>query len=167
MLFRFGLSAGGGSATSQIVAVGLFGEVGRQWGLSFGVVDRIAVSPTYMNGANPDSTQAGPHWSMAGGARGPLIPLRWHFSPFYLRVEDPGLPVLVARRLYGVQIAAGPEARAASLGVVSLVRVDVPDDAISLIDYNSEMPMAARVRVWRAGPHDDLSSMPSLQEISP
>ena len=167
VLFRYSPPEGDAPATNQVVAVGALGEAGRQWGMSLGVVERITVSPAYMRGTEREEAQQRPQWSMLLGGLVSPAPRRWTFSPVYLRVDEIGVPALVVRRLYGAQIVAGPEVRAASLGVVSLARVDVPDDAIALIDYDSRVPMAARFRVWRVGPDHELPPLHVLQEITP
>ncbi len=153
----------GAAPTSQVLAIGILAEGGRQWGVSLGVMERIAVSPVYMQGTDIEEPQRRPQWSALGAAVLPAV-RHWMFSPVYLRVEEIGTPVLVARRLFGAQIVAGPEARAASLGVVSLAHVDVPDDAFSQIHFDSRAPMATRVRVWRAGPDHELPPVHLFEE---
>jgi hypothetical protein len=120
VLFRYTPSQEDKPAINQVVALGVLGEGGRQWGLSLGVVERTTVSPQFIGGTEPGATPDSPRWST------PLNPLRspaagrWHLSPFYLRVHGVQPPGLLARRLYGFQLVAGPEARAASLGEVTM-----------------------------------------------
>lgn len=167
VLFRFSPPEGDAPAINQVISIGIFGEAGRQWGISLGVVERLTVSPVYMRGTDPEEPLRQAHWSMLLGGLVSPAPRRWNFSPLYLRVDEVGTPALVTRRLYGAQIVAGPEERAASLGVVSLARVDVPEDAIAVIDYDSRAPMAARLRVWRVGADHELPPLHVIQEIKP
>jgi hypothetical protein len=88
-------------------------------------------------------------------------------SPIYLRVEGVQPLRLLARRLYGFQLAFGPEARAASVGMVSLIRVEVPNDAIALIRFESHAPLAARFSVWRTHPDRDLPLTDILEGLNP
>jgi hypothetical protein len=167
VLFRYTPSQEDKPAINQVVALGVLGEGGRQWGLSLGVVERTTVSPQFIGGTEPGATPDSPRWST------PLNPLRspaagrWHLSPFYLRVDGVQPPGLLARRLYGLQLLAGPEARAASFGMMSLMRIEVPDDAIALVRFDPNAPLTARFSVWRSRPDHELPLTDILEEMSP
>jgi hypothetical protein len=67
--FRYNAPAADRPATSQVVAIGLLGEIGRQLGISLGVIDRIAVSPRDRTFPAGDDPRPMPTWST------PLSPL--------------------------------------------------------------------------------------------
>jgi hypothetical protein len=165
VLFRYSAPADDGPATSQVVAIGVLGEIGRQVGISLGVIDRIAVSPRDRSSPDAGDPGASAAWST------PLSPLpapgpgRWNASLVYQRVTGAGEPALVVRNLYGVQLVTGPEARAASLGVVSTTRVQLPEDAIAVLHYDARAPLAARFSVWRAGADGVVPAAEILKEV--
>ena len=165
LLIRFSPPEGDAPAVKQVLGLGLMGEGGHQWGFSVGVVERIAVWPAYGPGSKPEASHR-PPWSMLLAGRVAPASRRWHFSPFYARVGSSEPPVLVTRRLWGAQVVAGPEATAASLGIVSVTRVDVPDDAVSLVHYDARAPLAARFRVWRAGSNQELPPLHLIEEAT-
>ena len=167
VLFRYSPSLEDRPAISQVVAMGVFGEGGRQWGLSLGVVARITISPRLLDGTEPVATPNSPRWSTPLNPLGSPVPGRWNFSPFYLRVDRVQLPGLVARRLYGLQLVAGPEIHAVSLGMTSLMRVEVPNDAIALVRFDAHAPLAARFSMWRTRPDYNLPLTEILEEMSP
>ena len=167
VLYRYSPPLEDKPAISQVVAIGVLGESGRQWGLSFGVVERTTVSPQLLGGTDPGTSMNSPRWSTPLNPLGSPVPYRWHLSPFYLCVEGVQPLGLLARRLSGFQLASGPEVRAASLGIVSLIRIEVPTDAISLIRFDAHAPLATRFSVWRAHPDRDLPLTNILEGLNP
>jgi hypothetical protein len=141
VLFRY---SDDGTAVHQVRALGLFAEAGRQWALTLGFVDRVAVSA---HGADADAP-APVRWTAAGV--GALAPARWHLSPFYLRGDDVAAPHLVFRQMFGAQIGAGDEVNAVSLGVIARAHVTPPDDAAVVVHFRSGDPLATRLTIWNA-----------------
>ena len=71
----------------------------------------------------------------------------------------------MTRRLHGLQLLAGQETNAASLGMVSSTRVDVPDNVVAFIDYDARSPMSARFSVWRTEVDEALPLTEILKEV--
>jgi hypothetical protein len=116
VLFRYSPPLEDRPAISQVTAIGVFGEAGRQWGLSLGVVARTTISPRLIGSTESGATPNSPRWSTPLNPLGAPVPGRWNFSLLYLRVDGMQPPGPLARQLYGLQLVAGPEVRAASLG---------------------------------------------------
>ena len=165
VLFRYSAPADDLPATSQVVAIGILGEIGRQLGISLGVIDRIAVSPRDRTSPGADDPGPTPAWSTPLSPLPSPTPGRWNASFLYLRVTGAGEPALVVRNLYGVQLVAGAEARAASLGVVSTTRVRLPEDAIAVLHFDARAPLATRFSVWRAGADGVVPAAEILKEV--
>jgi hypothetical protein len=169
VLFRYSAPADDRPGTTQVVAIGILGEIGRQLGLSLGVVDRIAVSAHDRSRPDTDDPGPAPTWSTPLSPLPPPAPDRWNASLLYLRVTGrvtgAAESAFVVRTLYGIQLVTGPEARAASAGVVSLTRLQLPDDAIAVLHYDARAPLAARFSVWRASPDRVVPAAEILEEV--
>lgn len=165
VLFRYGPPVDDRPATSEVMVIGLLGEGGQQWGLSFGVVERTTIAPRYVDGMTARDPADAPRWSTPLSPLPPPVPGRWNLSLLYLRVDGLGPPALVTRRLHGLQLLAGQETNAASLGMVSSTRVDVPDNVVAFIDYDARSPMSARFSVWRTEVDEALPLTEILKEV--
>jgi hypothetical protein len=163
VFFRYRDAGAAGPEISQIVAVGVLGEAGRQWGLSIGVIERTVVSPLDKT-ETPTATRNPGRYSLFTGV---TRPGHWGLSPLYYRVQTARPPGLVVRRLHGLQLGAGPEVRGVSLGMVSLARLDAPDNAIAVVRYDARAPMNARFSLWRPRLDDELPLTEILEEVGP
>jgi len=99
VLFRYSPPLEDRPAISQLVALGVFREGGRQWGLSLGGVERTTVSARLIGDMEPVATPKSPRWSTPLNLLGSPVPSRWTLSLFYLRVDGMQPPGLLARRL--------------------------------------------------------------------
>jgi hypothetical protein len=120
---------------NQTLRVGVAAEGGRQWSLTVGVAERVAVAPV-IYGQSPrieTGVQAILHVALPGG---------WRLSPLYLRVRHPE-PVLVHRVTRGVEMAAGPERVGLSAGVVIRTVARPPDDSVGVMHFRSRRPLDA------------------------
>src|SRR5262245_10621906 len=88
VLFRYSAPRDDRAVATEVVSVGVLGEMGRQWGASVGVVDRVTVAPRYVGEAQADEAASHPRWSRPLSPLGPPAAERWSFSLLYLRVED-------------------------------------------------------------------------------
>jgi hypothetical protein len=151
----------GETQVSQVVHVGALAEVGRQTGISIGLVDRIAVTP-----APPDDAACDPSEPEALVAVPPdPAPGAWSFSPLYLRVPRRGEPRLVRRALTGAQLAAGPESTALSLGAVFTTLMHPPDDAFAAVRFDASRPMESRFTVWTVSEDAPIPETTILEEF--
>ena len=150
---------------TQVVQLGVAAEAGTQWGLSLGVVDRIAVAP-YCNCAESDTQGAKMEWST------PLGPFelppagRWGFSLLYLRAVNVPKPEFVRRALFGAAALAGSEVTAVSVGVTTRTRTSPRANAVSLLSFDARHPLETRFNVWPAGPGQRLPVETILKEVT-
>jgi hypothetical protein len=134
----------GETQVSQVLHIGALAEIGRQTGVAFGVVERVAVTP-----AQAEERECGNADATAPGGTVPRAQTdRWSFSPFFLRVPRRGEPRLVRRGITGAQLAVGPESTAVSLGGVFTTFVYPPDDAFGSVRFDAARPMETRLMVW-------------------
>jgi hypothetical protein len=151
-----------GAELSQVVAAGALAEVGRQAGLSLGVVDRVAVVPREAG----DGSCGGDRSRAVLGVPADPAPRRWAFSPFYLRVQRTGEVRLSHRVLTGMQAVVGPEATALSLGGVAATLVRPPTDAFCAIRFDASRPMETRFTVWTVGSGASVPEQEILEEVT-
>lgn len=139
VIYRYNVPTEGRPAVSQVVAIGMLAEAGRQWGLTLGVAEHTSVSPVPTDASE---------WPAPRSLLSTPIPERWNVSPLYVRLPG-SAPGLVTRRLHGMQLVAGEEQWAASLGMKAVTTVRIPDDAFARIEYDSSAPLSTRFSVWR------------------
>jgi hypothetical protein len=160
-LFHRTTAACGSTYVSEVLHVGPLAEVGRQTGVSVGIVERVAVTPAPGSDAPCDDRAGKP---LLGVPPSPQ-PGRWAFSPFYLRVARRGEPRLVRRSLSGAQLAVGAETMALSLGAVFTTLVSPPDDAVCAIRFDASRPMETRFTVWTVRPDGSIPEAAIFEEV--
>ncbi len=159
MAFRYGADGDRRAHVLEVVRFGLIGELGEQWGLAVGVIDRVSASPHA-----PGATAVPSRWSLPLQSRAALAPDAWHVSWLYARLDHPAPAALVRRVVYGSEATIGPDATALSLGVTSRLSVRAAPDSVSLIRFNSDHPLATRVTVWPARDERPLPVSEILEE---
>jgi hypothetical protein len=136
-------------AEARIIDVFRFGlllEGGDQWGVAVGGGRRIAAAPV---DACEEPGSTAPIRSSASFA---IAGERWTFSPFYLRIENAPPATFVSRTTYGVELTAGPELTALSVGLAARTLLTPPGDSLSRFVYDSSRPLATRFVACRAVP---------------
>jgi hypothetical protein len=167
VLFRFRPPGATAGAVSQVVRVGVSAEAGRQWGVAAGVVDRVAAVPASPATGSADAPVTAPRW------RTPLSPFappragRWNLSLLYLRVEALPVPALVARRTWGAELTAGRELTAASVGWTSRTLVLPPEDACSVLRFDSRHPLDTVFLTWPEGTAPATAAWIPIKEAQP
>lgn len=166
VLFRFRAPDATVGAVNQVVRLGLSAEVGRQWGVAAGVVDRVAVvAGPATAGREPGPVT--PHWRMPLSFLRPPTAGEWNLSLLYLRVEGTPKAILVMRRMYGVEMTAGTETNAASIGWTACTLVEPPDDAFSVVRFDSRRPMETVAVTWSEHAPPDPAAWISNKEVAP
>lgn len=167
VLFRFRAPDATVGAVNQVVRLGLSAEVGRQWGVAAGVVDRVAVVAASPATANGEPGVVTPHWRMPLSFLRPPAAGEWNLSLLYLRVEGMPRAMLVMRRMYGVETTMGTETNAASIGWTARTLVEPPDDAFSVVRFDSRRPMETVAVTWSEHAPPDPAAWISNKEVAP
>jgi len=161
VLFRTMDSGATGAAITQVVQLGIWAEVGRQWGVASGMASRIAVAPS------PSAGEQSPmRWTM------PITP--WWvpssgdcaLSLFYLRGEHVPSPLFLRRVLVGAAATSGVEGNAVSVGYVARSHFAPPTDAASVLRFHSDRPMETRLVVWPSAKPGQLPVENILKEMN-
>lgn len=148
VMFRYAAPPKGNAYVGQVVRLGLSTEVGRSWGVSLGMSERIAVTPLVSSAEKKNQIINHSRWLMPLSFFQTPTAGEWNFSLLYLRVErEPGI-FFISRTIYGAEIVVGEEANAFSVGTVSRTIFTPPDNAISKLHYERDRPLKALAKVW-------------------
>ena len=160
--FRYSADEATRPQVIEVVRFGVAAEMGNQWGVTLGVLDRIAVAPR-----EPGVTDGAENyrWRLPLQSGPDPVPERWHVSWLYARVEGLRPAQLVRRVVYGAEVTAGPEARALSLGVTARMHIHALPDAVSIVRFNSRWPLATRFTVWSTPRDGVLVAADILEEV--
>lgn len=142
-VYRFRGTSPGNSAVFQTFHAPLLLEGGRQWGLSVGGVQRLAL--VAKRGEAETALQ-----NAGEPPRGWLIhpaPDHWRFSLFYLRAPLHEPPVFIRRSVLGATGGAGMEERTLSFGYSSMTATNPREDAVYQLDFDSRHPLDATLVV--------------------
>jgi hypothetical protein len=134
---------------TDFLRFGLLLEGGEQWGVAVGSTRRIAAAPL-------DACDESGSMPIRSSAPLAIAGERWTFSPFYLRIENAPPAVFVSRTTYGVELTAGPELTAVSVGLTARTLLTPPPDSLSRFVYDSSRPLATRFVTCRAVPDQPL-----------
>jgi hypothetical protein len=167
VLFRFHPPDASTGGISDLVHIGPFIEGGEQWGMSLGVSERIVVAPAFPGRPAAPERPASSASPVRWPALEALEPGRWHVSLVYLRMGAPSVPALVFRRMYGLELTVGAEARAASLGWTSRVLINLPEDALSVAHFDRHRPLSSLFVSWPAATLDAAAARKAFQEGTP
>jgi len=167
VFFRYNEPPEANAHVSQVMRIGVWAEAGTQGGLSVGLSQRIAVSPRLFDSGESGAPMAPVRWCMPLSPIPNPAPLRWHFSLLYLRVEGVSEPRFVNRMTYGAEVVVGKEANAFSVGATSRTWVKPPENALSLLRFDSSRPMVTLFWVWLHTPGRDLPLSTILKEGEP
>ena len=165
VLFRYVGPPSGKAYVSQVIRYGISAEAGSEWGVSVGVSERIAVAPLPLPDGEARPPAPAPRWST------PLSLLRapaannWNLSVIYLRVEGLPRPHLVSRTIYGAEILVGSEVNALSVGAVWRTLFTPPENAFSMVHFDTSRPLEARAWVWFDAPERSVPISELLKEI--
>lgn len=156
--YRFNKFSPEGSLTVQTLHVPLLLEGGRQWGVSIGGVQRLAMVPgeTQRTAANSDEQPRGCFISSQ--------PNEWHFSWFYVRAPLRKPPVFVRRSLVGAHGGVGVEERTFSLGYSSTTATTPHEEAIYRLEFDSRHPLDATFVMNPAADPEPTKQNPSLKK---
>jgi hypothetical protein len=164
VLFRFRPPDEAVGAVTQIIRLGVSGEAGSQWGVAAGVVDSVAVVARSVDGPTP---AVRPRWTTPLSVVSPPSPRAWNVSLLYLRVDGMPRPTLVVRRTYGVEMTAGAETNALSIGWTARSRLEPPDHSFSVLRFDSRRPMDTVSVIWAADSPPDPATWISNREVTP
>lgn len=124
----------------QAMRAGVSFEGGRQWGMGLGLMQRFSASPgverlrecdTALGGAIDEALDD------PSGGDGP----GWQLSPFYTRVDHVAQAYFIERRICGLEVAAGNEANALSLGYKRTTAMHPPADGLFAFRFSTAEPM--------------------------
>lgn len=169
VLFRSSAPPSGRAYVNQVMRIGVSGEAGTNWGVTFGVSERTMVAPEDFSAGNPHQnakTFRPETPSVRHGADAEHTE-QWHFSPFYLRVERPQNAFFIARTTYGAELGAGDEACALTAGFARRTLFTPPDNSISQIHFEAAHPLQASARIWRDIKSTDLLPTHLGEELMP
>jgi hypothetical protein len=148
MLFRYSAPPIGKAYVGQVIRFGISAEAGINWGLSIGLLDRVAVTPLVSTPGKTVQAQSIPQWVMPlGHSRTPEAG-RWNFCLVYCRVERKAGIFFISRTIHGAEMVVGGEANAFSIGIVSRTLFTPPDDAIAKLHYERARPLESQAMVW-------------------
>jgi hypothetical protein len=152
-LYRSGTACRDGADVTEVLQVGGAAETGHQWGVSFGILDRVAATPRDGRAScTPDASTTGDH-------------ARWYFSPLYVRFERREAPRFVHRSIVGTQAVTGSEASGVSVGAISATVLLPPPDAYCSFRYDASDPTGMRFTVWSVGGEDRALEDQILKEV--
>lgn len=126
----------------QTVHPGLAFEVGRQWGLGIGLIERFSAAPRVERMRDCDTALAGRISDHLDSAPpGPVSDPEWEFSPLYTRVDRVAEAYFFERRVYGIEAAAGYEANSLSIGYKRVTALSPPADGLFTFRFSTADPM--------------------------
>lgn len=124
----------------QTMRAGVSFEGGRQWGIGLGLMERFSASPgverlqdcgAALGGAVDEVLD-----DLSGGSD-----VGWQLSPIYTRVDQAAKAYFIERRIYGLELAAGQEANAVSLGYKRATVMRPPADGLFAFRFSTAEPM--------------------------
>jgi len=152
VLFRFSDPDRASARVSQVVRVGVFGDVGSQWGIGLGYGERLAVAPMAIEGSEAGQSPS-PSWIRPLSLRRAPEPGQWNLSLFYLKVTAAPPAFFVRRSLVGIEATAGADAVALSVGATFRTVSRLPRNALMWLQFTADQPLRTTLRIW-AGPVD-------------
>jgi len=147
--FRYVSPPSGKAYVGQVVRWGLSTEGGSSWGISVGMSERIGVAP--LSSSKIKSKSRLPRWSMPLSLVQTPAENQWHWSLFYLRVEDMPPPVFFSRSVCGLEAVMGQEVTTFSIGLAHRTLSTPPEQAFSTLHFETARPMETRAKVWSGG----------------
>lgn len=137
--YRFKHSASGRVVAVQSVHAPLLLEGGRQWGVSVGAMQRLALVPERRIQDTEGRQVSAPLRLLWNRPQ----PGRWQFSLLYSRIPLGQSPVFLQRRSLGITASIGAEERALSLGYSSFTAMNPREEALYIFDFQSRRPLNA------------------------
>ena len=160
-LYRFSPPSHQKPAVVQTLHLPFLLEGGRQWGVSVGGIQRLALAPRRSNGAaGSEKSEAQPQGCWISSEPG-----NWHMSWLYLRAPLREPPVFIRRSVVGLHAGGGAEERGLSLGYSSVTATTPREAALYELDFDSRHPLDATFVVTPVATAEQLN--PQLQKEPP
>ncbi|WHZ22374.1 MAG: hypothetical protein OJF47_001486 [Nitrospira sp.] len=137
-------------------------EGGTRWGITIGYFSKLLSVPlAFRQTAEPASQNRPLAWSSLAA-----IPIgSWRISPFHTSIQRAHEAEFVVKRIVGLQLSTALDREGSNMtfGTSRTSRFWPHPDALYLLEFSSDRPLATRFLVCDAEPDESLE--PCLQEV--